>query len=154
MDSLQIREASDRDTEFIVMMIETAAKEGKFHSDTPSEEDFRKHAFENPPKNYLLLVALEKDEIVGYADSRVRRGVGLVLGLYVKPKFRNKGIGTALIQRTMLHFAETGCHKSRLEVFMNNCGAIDFYRREGFESEGFLRMDEEKKDTVIMSKFL
>lgn len=154
MSQCQVREASAQEADFVAGMIETGAKEGKFHSDPPSKQEFREFAFENPPENYLLLVAHEKDEIVGYVDSRVRRGVGLILGLYVKPAFRRKGAGTAMMQRTMNHFATMGCHKTRLEVFLDNCEAIDFYRHKGFETEGFLRKDEEKKDTIIMSKFL
>jgi len=138
----------------VVEMIEAAADEGKFHSDTPSTEEFRRFAFENPPLDYLLLVADEKNEIVGYVDSRVRRSVGFILGLFVRPAFRNRGIGKALMERAIEHFARKACHKARLEVFQDNREAIDFYRRQGFEQEGFLRKDEEKKDTIILSKFL
>ncbi len=154
MNQWQIREASSGDTDVIVKMIEAAATEGKFHSGTPSKEEFYRYAFENPPTNYLLLVAQEKNEIVGYVDSRIRRGVGFILGLYVKPTFRIKGAGRALMERVIDHFMTKGCHKARLEVFLDNCEAVDFYRHRGFETEGFFRKDEEQKDTIIMSKFL
>jgi ribosomal protein S18 acetylase RimI-like enzyme len=154
MNQWAVREASVEDAGSIVDMVEAAAKEGKFHSDPPSKQEFCKFAFEDPPENYRLLVAFGKDGIVGYIDSRVRRGVGLILGLYVKSSFRRKGVGADMIQKTMSRFGATGCHKARLEVFLDNCEAIDFYRHLGFETEGFLRKDEERRDTIIMSKFL
>jgi len=150
----QVRKASVRDVDFVVKMIEAAARAGKFHSDTPSTEQFRKFAFEDPPRDYMLFVAQHEDEVIGYVDARVRRGVGLLLGLFVKTAFRNKGVGTALMGKVMEHFTRKACHKVRLEAFLDNCEAIDFYRRQGFETEGFLRKDEERRDTVIMSKFV
>jgi ribosomal protein S18 acetylase RimI-like enzyme len=149
----QVREASERDADFIVKMIEAAAKEGKFHSVPPSREEFHRYSFENPRENYVILIAQEKDEVVGYIDSDVRRGVGFILGLYVRPASRTKGVGTALMKRMMDHLVANGCHKARLEVFLDNGEAIDFYRHRGFETEGFLRKDEEKRDTIIMSRF-
>lgn len=51
-------------------------------------------------------------------------------------------------------FKRLGCHKARLEVFANNVGAISLCKHLGFNQEGFLHKDEEKKDIMIMSRFL
>ncbi|MEM3579005.1 MAG: GNAT family N-acetyltransferase [Candidatus Bathyarchaeia archaeon] len=153
-----IREACVEDVPFIVDMIRSAADEGVFHPvDLSVEEhrkEFRHFAFENPPEGYLLLVCQIGDEIAGYADSRVKRGVGHILGIYVKPCYRKKGIGKKLITETLNSFRKRGCHKARLEVFADNHNAIEFYGRLNFVQEGFLRQDEGTKDIIIMSKFL
>lgn len=89
-----IREARVEDVPFIVDMIRSAAEEGVFHSiDISVEEqrrEFKNFAFENPPEGYLLLVCQVGDEVAGYVDSRVRRGVGHILGIYVKPCYRRR----------------------------------------------------------------
>lgn len=153
-----IREARIEDAPFIVEMIRSAADEGVFHPIALSVEEqrreFKDFAFENPPEGYLLLVCQIGDEIAGYADSRVRRGVGHILGIYVKPCHRKKGVGKKLIDKTLNSFRKRGCHKARLEVFADNHKAIEFYSRLNFIQEGFLRQDEGKKDIIIMSKFL
>jgi ribosomal protein S18 acetylase RimI-like enzyme len=119
-----------------------------------TEESLEILRFENPPEGYLLLICQIRDEIVGYIDSRVRRGVGHILGIYVKPCYRKRGIGKKLKDKTLYSFKKRGCHKARLEVFADNKEAIKFYAHLNFIQEGFLRKDEEKKDIVIMSKFL
>ena len=91
---------------------------------------------------------------MGYIDSQVKRGVGHILGIYVKQNYRAKGIGKRLMERALGNFRKEGCHKARLEVFAHNHRAIKFYKHLDFVQEGFLREDEEKKDTIIMSKFL
>jgi ribosomal protein S18 acetylase RimI-like enzyme len=158
MAYVSIRVARIEDIPFVVDMIRSAADEGVFHSITLSAEEhrreFRDFAFENPPEGYLLLICQIRDEIVGYIDSRVRRGVGYILGIYVKPCYRKKGIGKKLVDKTLHSFKKRGCHKARLEVFADNKEAVGFYTRLNFIQEGFLRQDEEKKDIIIMSKFL
>jgi len=158
MAYVSIRVARIEDVPLVVDMIRSAVDEGVFHSINLTVEEhireFRKFAFENPPEGYLLLICQIKDEIVGYVDSRVRRGVGHVLGIYVKPCYRKRGIGKKLVDKTLHSFKKRGCHKARLEVFADNKEAIEFYTRLNFIKEGFLRQDENKKDIIIMSKFL
>lgn len=149
-----IREASPEDSSVIVGMIKAAADEGVFHSRVLSVEGFRRFAFENPREGYKLLVCQIGDKIVGYIDSRIRMGVGHLLGLYVKPEYRRRGIGKALMEKTLYEFEKKGCHKTRLEVFANNHAAAKFYTHLNFVQEGYLHEDEEKKDIIIMSKFL
>ncbi len=152
-----IRMARVDDVPFIVKMINSATKEGVFHSRVISVEEFRKFAFENPynrARGYQLLVWQIKDGIAGYIDSSIGRGVGFILGIYVKPSHRRRGIGKKLMSETLKSFKRRGCHKVRLEVFADNSDAIRFYKSLNFVQEGFLREDEEKKDAVIMSQFL
>ncbi len=151
-----IREASPEDAPFIVDMIRAGANEGVYHTNgcSLSVEEFQKYALESPAKGYLLMVCQLESGIVGYVDSRVRRGVGHILGLYVKPTHRKKGIGKKLMEKTLESFRKRKCHKARLEVFADNHEAIDFYTRFNFVREGLLHKDEEKRDVIIASRFL
>jgi len=158
MDHDSIREARIEDIPMIVEMIRAGSSEGVFHSRNLSLEEqregFRKYVFENRPVGYQILVYQIGSTTVGYVDYRVRRGVGHILGIYVKRSYRRRGIGKRLIGRALDDFKKGGCHKTRLEVFAYNHGAMNFYKHFNFVQEGFLHEDEEKKDTVIMSKFL
>ncbi len=142
----------------IVDMIRAGSAEGVFRSRNLSlgkqREDFGRFAFENRPVGYQMLVYQIEGTTVGYVDYQVRRGLGRVLGIYVKPSHRRMGIGMRLMKKALDDFQGKGCHKARLSVLAVNHGAINFYKHLGFVQEGFLRKDEEKKDTVIMSKFL
>jgi len=157
MDSSSIREARVEDAPDIVDMIRAGSDEGVFHSQDFSLEEqrksFRKYAFEERSEGYQVLVCQVGSTIVGYIDYRVRRGVGHILGIYVKQGYRRKGFGKQLMEKTFFEFRKKGCHKTRLEVFAHNKVATKFYRHLGFDQEGFLHNDEEKKDMMILSKF-
>lgn len=161
MGGNSVREGHIEDVPFIVDMVRAGSEEGVFHthpsrslSIDEQREGFRKFAFKNRLEGYQLLIFEVDSAIVGYVDSQVRRGVGHILGIYVRQNYRAKGIGKRLMERVLNSFRKKGCHKARLEVFAHNHRAIKFYRRLDFVQEGFLREDEERKDTIIMSKFL
>jgi ribosomal protein S18 acetylase RimI-like enzyme len=153
-----IREAETEDLFSIVDMIRAGSDEGIFHSRCDSLEEqreaFRKYAFERRPEGYGLLVYQAENRIEGYVDYQVKRGVGHILGIYVKQSCRRKGVGKRLMEKALERFNKTGCHKTRLEVFAHNPKAVDFYRQLGFIQKGFLRRDEGNKDVIIMSMFL
>lgn len=157
MDSSSIREARAEDVPDIVDMIRAGSAEGVFHSQDFSLEEqrkaFRKYAFEEKSEGYQVLVCQVGSTIVGYIDYRVRRGVGRILGIYVKQGYRRKGFGKELMEKAFLKFRKKDCHKTRLEVFAHNKAATKFYIHLGFDQEGLLYKDEEKKDTIILSKF-
>jgi ribosomal protein S18 acetylase RimI-like enzyme len=116
-------------------------------------EGFRRYAFESRPEGYEILVFHTENRIEGYVDYQVKRGVGHILGIYVKRSYRRRGVGKRLMDRALEDFNKIGCHKTRLEVFAHNLGAINFYKQLGFNQEGYLHKDEEKIDIIIMSRF-
>lgn len=158
MTSNSIRGAKVEDVTTIVDMIRAGSDERVFHSRDISVEEsrkaFKKYAFEDRHRGYQILVSQVGSKIAGYVDYEVRRGVGHVLGIYIKQECRRKGIGRQLLEKVLDNFHEEGCHKTRLEVFAHNTGAIKFYKHLGFAQEGFLHKDEDKKDTIILSRFL
>jgi UDP-4-amino-4,6-dideoxy-N-acetyl-beta-L-altrosamine N-acetyltransferase len=71
-------------------------------------------------------------------------------GFYLAPKERGRGIGTA-VERRFLEFAfETlGLEKLNGTVLEGNDATVRFYKRFGFEEEGFRRSEIEKNGTRI-----
>ncbi len=151
----EIRVATSDDVPYIVDLIRMGVEERTFHNRVISVKGFREYAFENRQKGFDMILYQIKNEIVGYMDSLVGNwGVGHILGIYVKPEHRRKGIGKMLMDKTLDEFMKSKCHKVRVEVFANNQGAIRFYLSLNFVQEGYLRKDEDKKDVIIMSRFL
>ncbi|PSW21358.1 N-acetyltransferase [Photobacterium sanctipauli] len=71
--------------------------------------------------------------IVSYSFSLEHGGrVGLIDQFYLKPEWRQQGIGTALIPQIEQHTAEAGVHALSLEVNIGNKGARKFYETHGF----------------------
>ena len=89
----------------------------------------------------LLVARLEEtDTIVGFASFSLERGTleldttrGTLSNLYVDPAYRDRGIGTALLEAVEEAFADSDAEVLTLEVLADNEDARRFYRDHGFE---------------------
>lgn len=71
------------------------------------------------------------------------------LGIYKNPLHVEKRIAKTLIEVLKRKaFCELKLHTLRLEVFSDNRKAVDFYKRNGFHKEGFLREAVRSEDGV------
>ncbi|WEM41037.1 GNAT family N-acetyltransferase [Photobacterium sp. DA100] len=71
--------------------------------------------------------------IVSYSFSLEHGGrIGLIDQFYLKPEWRQQGIGTALIPQIEAHAASAGVHALSLEVNIGNKGARKFYEKHDF----------------------
>jgi ribosomal protein S18 acetylase RimI-like enzyme len=59
-----------------------------------------------------------------------------VLGMGLLPRFRRQGIGERLIRQTVAATRAFGLHRVELTVREDNSGAIELYKKIGFEIEG------------------
>jgi RimJ/RimL family protein N-acetyltransferase len=77
------------------------------------------------------------------------------LGLMVAASHRRRGIGRALLERTVQWARENGVAKLELHVFPHNEAAIALYERFGFVREGFrhshYRRGGEYVDAILMA---
>lgn len=87
-----------------------------------------------------LLVARLEGELAGFASFSVERGTfslsatrGLLSNLYVRPAYRNRGVGSALLEAVERSLAEQGADVLVLEAMADNEAARRFYRRNGYE---------------------
>jgi ribosomal protein S18 acetylase RimI-like enzyme len=58
---------------------------------------------------------------------------GWITELFVKPEFRGRGIGKALISKANYFFHDKGCRFIRLQVMNDNTESLDIYKKLGFK---------------------
>lgn len=87
-----------------------------------------------------LLVARVDGVLAGFASFSVENGSleldttrGLLSNLYVRPAYRDRGIGTALLERVEDELEARGVETLRLEVMAANEAARRFYERAGYD---------------------
>lgn len=101
-------------------------------------------------------------EIIGVIE--LKRGenkqthVGHIAVFAIHPNFQNKGIGTEMMKYLLEIVHAYGIQKLYLNVVSDNNKAISFYKKFGFNIEGYLKKqikdDNLYKDLVVLSLFL
>jgi ribosomal-protein-alanine N-acetyltransferase len=100
----------------------------------------------------VCLGAFEGSRLVGYMINARYVDAWHVMNVAVDPRYRQRGIATALIERL---FEVTGDDERRgytLEVRVSNTDAIHLYRKLGFEARGVRRgyYTDNREDALIM----
>ena len=134
---LSIRAATVNDAPLLATMIrELAEFERELHLVVMSEQDLARDGFGPYPK-FRSLVAEWNGRPAGYAlffgfYSTWEGRPGLFLeDLYVRPEFRSRGIGRALLGQVARTAREENCYGVRWEVLDWNQPAIKFYESLG-----------------------
>ncbi|QNI33370.1 GNAT family N-acetyltransferase [Alloacidobacterium dinghuense] len=131
-----IRHATPADIPLMHALIrELAEFEREPQSVKITEEQLLRDGF-GPSPCYECLIAEEDSVAAGSAlffpVYSTWRGRGLHLeDLFVRPQFRGRGIGKALLSRVAAIAVEKGCAKLQWEVLDWNQPAIDFYHSIG-----------------------
>jgi len=146
---IRIREAAVEDVPLVLGMIRGLAEYEKLsHQVTATEEKLRDTLF-GPRPGADVLLAYQNHDCVGFAlffpnYSTFLAMPGIFLeDLYVKPEWRRKGIGGALLGRVARIALERGCGRLEWEVLDWNEPSIGFYK-----SLGAVPMDEWTKYRV------
>ena len=132
--SVTIRPARPDDAEVLVNLVRELAvyeKLEQYARATP--EDFRRHLFGPHPLAEAALAEVAGQPVgfaLWYATFSTFRGrPGLYLeDLFVRPEFRGRGIGKALLATIARLAVERGCGKLEWSVLNWNEPAIGFYR--------------------------
>jgi GNAT superfamily N-acetyltransferase len=139
MTDFEIRSTTEADVPIILSLIrELAEYERAPDAVVASEEGLREVLF-GPKRSAEVLLALEKNEPVGFAVyffnfSTWLGRPGLYLeDLFVRPDVRGKGHGRALLERLAQIARERGCGRMEWAVLDWNDPAIQFYRKLGAE---------------------
>jgi GNAT superfamily N-acetyltransferase len=134
--SVTIRSAERRDCPRLLELIrELAVFEREPDAVTVDPEHFEEMGFGNQPV-WTALVAETGGEIVGFALCYIRystwKGARLYLeDILVTDRFRNRGIGTRLMEETIAYARRKGFQGMNWQVLDWNTEAIRFYSRIG-----------------------
>jgi ribosomal protein S18 acetylase RimI-like enzyme len=83
----------------------------------------------------LLIVAVERDQIIGTAMAGYDGHRGWLYAVAVLQSRRREGIGTALVREAEKRLNELGCGKINLQVRSTNLEVIAFYKGIGYSVE-------------------
>ena len=93
--------------------------------------------------NGVVFYAVDGANVVGWCDvfpfeneRLCHRGM---LGMGVTPEFRGKGLGTQLMDETIIKCRKTTLEKLELTVYDSNKSAIGLYEKFGFQKEGYIK---------------
>lgn len=117
----------------------------------PWSESTIKEAME---RETVFFVAAKGDKTVGYAGISCILDEGYITNIAVTEKERNKGVGTALLNRVLSEARDRGLSFVSLEVRPSNQNAISLYTALGFLEEGRRKnyYDNPKEDALILTK--
>lgn len=104
--------------------------------------------------NYLVLVAVDGDDVVGYIDVFHMFDEANLIKIAVAPAKRKSGIGTSLLDYVVAKLKELGVAKLYLEVSCNNQTAIKFYQKHNLlQTTIRKKYYNDLSDAIIMTKF-
>ena len=136
---LNIRKATIDDVPLILQFIrELAEYEHLLDQAVATEEDLRRDGFSGQPRFYVE-IAEWNGEAAGFAlwfynYSTFQGKPGIYLeDLFVRPRFRRKGIGKALLVNLARIAVEQGCGRYQWQVLDWNSPSIAFYESLGAE---------------------
>ena len=143
MENVLIRECTLQDIEDILQLDRQWDQENiAFEFIDVSREEFIADLERFQP---YFLVATSDEEIVGYINGSVRLSQGVAVipeqeqyleieNIYVKPAFRNRQIGSKLMDRLLEVAAQNGIEKFVVATVSKDMDKVlNFYRRYGFK---------------------
>ncbi len=139
----------------IVPMTEQHVAGIKKIDDLCFESPWSLKSFESELTNPLAVyfVALLNDEVIGYCGYWWIFDEGQITNIAVHPKFRQKGIASALMDKMVEKCSVTDVYSLTLEVRKSNQAAISLYEKYGFERVGLRpKYYDNKEDAVLMTK--
>ena len=87
----------------------------------------------------FYIVAVEQDEVLGYAGLASTQDEAWVQNIAVKDTAQRRGIGRELLESLLAEAARRGVKKTLLEVAVDNAPAQHLYARYDFEPVGIRR---------------
>ncbi|MGD2133125.1 MAG: ribosomal protein S18-alanine N-acetyltransferase [Maricaulaceae bacterium] len=87
----------------------------------------------------IAVLAVEDEEDVGYALARAIAGEAEIISIGVLAAARRRGLGRALLDRTLAAAFAAGARSVHLEVSVDNAAAQTLYLRAGFAKAGVRR---------------
>jgi GNAT superfamily N-acetyltransferase len=136
---IRIEPATERDVPLILRLITGLAEYERLAHQVVATEDALRDTLFGPRPAAEVVIAYAGDEPAGFAlwfhnYSTFLARPGLYLeDLFVRPEWRGKGIGRALLAHLARVAVARGCGRMEWSVLDWNESAIGFYRRLGAE---------------------
>jgi RimJ/RimL family protein N-acetyltransferase len=158
---LRIVPFAEEHTERFRVALDSVAREGRYLAmlEAPPLEEVRKFVAESAARQHPRFIALIDDQPAGWCDvmgnpRETLRHSG-VLGMGVVREYRRRGIGAALMQRTLADASAKGFTRIELTVRVDNQPAKRLYEKFGFVVEGLcrrhMRVRGEYHDSYLMA---
>lgn len=97
------------------------------------EKDMAKLKQFAPPEGRLIIAEFDAQKAGSVALRKIGENIGEVKRMYVKPQFRRKGIGRALLQAIIDEASKIGYSKIQLDTPYFATAAQSLYREFGFQ---------------------
>ena len=134
---LRIRSATERDAALILDMIKALAEyEQLAHAVAATERTIRESLFGPRPAAEVIVAEVGGDPagfalfFHNYSTFLAQRGLYLE-DLFVKPAYRGRGVGRALLERLAAIAVDRQCGRFEWSVLDWNAPAIGFYKKLG-----------------------
>jgi [ribosomal protein S18]-alanine N-acetyltransferase len=103
-------------------------------------------------KDAYYLLALEENEIIGYAGTWLVADEAHIMNVAIAPVHRNMGLGRKMMVELIRVVKEKGITAMTLEVRPSNTVARKLYEKMGFKSVGLRKgyYEDNKEDAMIM----
>lgn len=98
-------------------------------------------------ENSKYIVAKFNNKIIGFSGIKVFVDNADIMNIVVRKNFRNKEIGTVLLENLLTLSKKLGLNSLSLEVNEKNIPAINLYKKLGFENIGIRKI-------IIMEKMV
>jgi len=106
----------------------------------PEETAFPPKMFAYLIRYAVSLVASEPDKkVLGFIMGYTSGKTGAVYTLDVHPSYRRRGIGSKLMQSLEEKLALLGAQAIRLEAALDRPGAVELYRKAGYQERELVR---------------
>jgi len=160
-NSFDIEPLSEERAEAFRAAVDSVAREGRYLAmlEAFPLEETRKFVAENVAKKRPHFLAVCDDEVVGWCDVIEKPRDTLrhsgILGMGIVRPYRGRGIGSALMERTLADAKAKGFTRIELTVRVDNERAKKLYEKFGFSVEGLcrrhMRVHGEYKDSYLMA---
>jgi GNAT superfamily N-acetyltransferase len=138
---MRIRQAVSEDVSTVHQLIrDLALYERALEMARATPEQLRESFFSDSPNVFCDLVETDEGEVAGFAVWFLNYSTwtgthGIFLeDLFIKPEFRGRGFGKALLVHLAQECVSKGYHRLKWSVLDWNQPSIDFYRSLGAES--------------------
>ena len=114
-----------------------------------------KDELESKNSKYIVVKDIKSnDEIVGFAGIKIFIDEADIMNIVVKKSYRNKGIGSLLLENLLLLCNKSNLKSLSLEVNEKNIPAINLYKKFGFKNISIRKNYYKDENGIIMKKVL